>query len=141
MGWGITINTSLYFSKVDYRTKEDVRKDIDENNENIAYIKSEIKKYVYTTEPAKVVPKDYQNDPMGYINERVDELLEALDDLITDNTRLYILESDWDKAHHPETGKAIVPYNPNQDQTESARCSRGCPSCGRRCAGAERSAA
>ena len=31
--------------------------------------------------------------------------------------------------------------NPNQGQTESACCSRGCPSCGRRCAGAERSAA
>lgn len=114
MGWGINLNTELYYNKVNYRSREDVQKRIDDINSTISYIKSQITKYAFMTEPHKFIPEEYKNDAMGFLNEEIETLLTEMEELIWEQTRLYILAESWDKAHHPETKKAMVPHNPNE---------------------------
>lgn len=114
MGWGITINTDLYYSKVNYRSKDDVDNRIKEISSTIEFIKSQILKYSYMTEPKKFIPEEHHDNIMGYIEDDVNTYMEELDDLMWERTRLYILSESWDDAHHKETGKAMVPYNPNE---------------------------
>lgn len=114
MGWGITLNTEIYYSKVNFKSKQDVINRIEEIDEEIAEIKSKINKFVYITEPRKFIPDDCYEDIMGYIDGEIDGNLQDLEDLVSEQTRLYILADSWDDAHHKDTKKAMVPYNPNE---------------------------
>jgi hypothetical protein len=114
MGWGIKLNTDIYYSKVDFKSKEDVQKRIDTIEESINSIKTRLTKYVFMTEPHKFIPEEYKDDVIGFLNEEVEDLLSTMEELIWEQTRLYILVESWDAAHHPETKKAMVPHNPNE---------------------------
>ena len=112
MGWGITLNTDIYYSKVGYKSKQDVSKRIKEIDESLADIKARILQYAFMTEPKKFIPND--SEPLYYIENEINELLDEYNELCFEQSRLYILENDWDEAHHKETGLALVPYNPNE---------------------------
>lgn len=114
MGWGITLNTEIYYSKVGYKSREEVEKRIKDIDDTISYIKQQLTKYAYMTEPHKFIPEEYKDDVMGFLNEEIEGYLQDMEDLIWEQTRLYILAEDWDKAHHKETGLALVPNNPNE---------------------------
>lgn len=112
MGWGITLNTDIYYSKVGYKSKNEVSERIKDIDETLANIKARILQFAFMTEPKKFIPED--SDPLYYIESEIDELLEEYNELCFEQSRLYILENDWDEAHHEETGLALVPYNPNE---------------------------
>ena len=114
MGWGISLSTEIYYSKVNFKSKADVEKRIKEIEDTISYIKQQLTKYAFMTEPHKFIPEEYKDDVMRFLNEEIETYLQDMEDLIWEQTRLYILAEDWDKAHHPETKQALVPYNPNE---------------------------
>jgi hypothetical protein len=64
MGWGITLNTDIYYSKVGYKSKNEVSERIKDIDETLANIKARLLQFAFMTEPKKFIPED--SDPLYY---------------------------------------------------------------------------
>lgn len=112
MGWGIYLYPQIYYSKVDYRTKWDVERAIDETKKVIKMLEEKLLSLVMTTEPNKMMPKDEECSPSEWLLFEYRNIMEGYDDSLKgyyyELWKLELLLENWDGAHNKE-GKAIHP--------------------------------
>lgn len=74
----------------------------------ISYYKNKVLAFALTTEPKKICPKTYENEPLTYIQNELELMWEELDEYYWNLTKLEILKDSW-KYCHDESGLAIPP--------------------------------
>ena len=109
MGFGTYLISPIYFSKETYQSRYQVEKDLKNVRNSIADYKATLKSLVLITEPQKFCPKD--ENPLSWIQEYTDEILEALEWLYVDEYKLSMLLDAWDKCHD-KNNNGIVPAEP-----------------------------
>lgn len=115
MGWGIYLYPEIYYSKVDYRTKEDVLNEIESIKKIIAMLERKLEGLAMMTEPAKMMSKEDIEEgisPMEWVRHEVFQILgedySSLKDYYYELFKLELLYDHWDAAHN-ENGKAVAP--------------------------------
>lgn len=115
MGWGIYLYPEIYYSKVDYRTKEDVLNEIESIKKIIAMLERKLEGLAMMTEPAKMMSKEDIEEgisPMEWVRHEVFQILgedySSLRDYYYELFKLELLYDHWDAAHN-ENGKAVAP--------------------------------
>lgn len=115
MGWGIYLYPEIYYSKVDYRTKEDVLREIESTKKIIAMLERKLEGLAMMTEPSKMMSKEDIEDgisPMEWVRHEVFQILgedySSLRDYYYELFKLELLYDHWDAAHN-ENGKAVAP--------------------------------
>jgi hypothetical protein len=115
MGWGIYLYPEIYYSKVDYRTKEDVLNEIESVKKIIAMLERKLEGLAMMTEPAKMMSKEDIEEgisPMEWVRHEVFQILSedysSLKDYYYELFKLELLYDHWDAAHN-ENGKAVAP--------------------------------
>lgn len=115
MGWGIYLYPEIYYSKVDYRTKEDVLREIESTKKIIAMLERKLEGLAMMTEPSKMMSKEDIEEgisPMEWVRHEVFQILgedySSLKDYYYELFKLEWLYDYWDSAHN-ENGKAVAP--------------------------------
>lgn len=112
MGWGITLYPQIYYSKVDFKSKYDVEEEIDNTKKIIKMLEDKLLSLVMTTEPNKMMPKDYEGSPQEWLLFEYREIMEGYGDSLKgyyyELWKLELLYENWDNAHN-EHGQAICP--------------------------------
>lgn len=112
MGWGIYLYPQIYYSKVDYRTKWDVERAIDDIKRVIKMLEEKLLSLVMTTEPNKMMSKDEECSPSEWLLFEYRNIMEGYEDSLKgyyyELWKLELLYENWDAAHNQE-GKAIHP--------------------------------
>lgn len=114
MGWGIYLYPEIYYSKVDYRTKDDVLREIESVKNIISSLERKLEGLAMMTEPAKMMSKEDIEEgvsPMFWIRNEVFNILSedgSLKDYYYKLFKLEMLYDNWDAAHN-ENNKAVHP--------------------------------
>lgn len=112
MGWGIYLYPQIYYSKVDFKSKWDIEREIDELKRVIKMLEDRLLSLVMTTEPNKMMSKDEECSPQEWLLFEYRKLIEGYDDSLKgyyyELWKLELLYENWDGAHNKE-GKAIRP--------------------------------
>ena len=116
MGWGIYLYPEIYYSKVNYKSKYDVEREIESIKKVIKMLESKLMGLALMTEPNKMMSKEDIEEgisPMQWVQCEVDSILNANDDTALkdyyfDLFKLEWLRDYWDDAHN-EDGKAVAP--------------------------------
>lgn len=112
MGWGIYLYPQIYYSKVDFKSKWDVEREIEDTKKVIKMLEDKLMSLVMTTEPDKMMPKDYDGSPLEWLMFSYRELMEGWDETIKsyyyELWKLELLHENWDNAHNKD-GKAVRP--------------------------------
>jgi hypothetical protein len=97
MGWGIYFNTQVYLSRMSFSDIDDVNRKIEENNRSIKDLSCQIK-MMGSANPKDIIPDEWKEEPIRWISNEIDSLLELIGDFERENARLYLyvdyLESD-----------------------------------------------
>lgn len=99
----------MYFNKETYRSKHEVERALKEVKESIEVYKARLKNFAIMTEPQKFCPEG--EDPLTWLEEEMEEILEALEWAYTDDYKLTMLLDNWDDCHD-KNGNAIIPPKP-----------------------------
>lgn len=97
MGWETTLLAPISFNRETFTSKGQVEDKLEECRETIKYLRSKVKNLVFITEPRKFCGED--EDPIHWLNSKVEEYLERLEEELWDEARLSILLDAWDKCH------------------------------------------
>ena len=115
MGWGIYLYPEIYYSKVDYRTKDDVLREIESVKNVISSLERKLEGLAMMTEPAKMMSKEDIEEgisPMEWVRHEVFQILgedySSLKDYYYELFKLEWLYDYWDAAHN-ENNKAVHP--------------------------------
>lgn len=115
MGWGMYLYPEIYYSKVDYRTKEDVLREIESTKKIIAMLERKLEGLAMMTEPSKMMSKEDIEEgisPMEWVRHEVFQILgedySSLKDYYYELFKLELLYDYWDSAHNDD-GKAVCP--------------------------------
>ena len=116
MGWGIYLYPEIYYSKVDFKCKEDVEDAIISTKKVISHLENKLSSLALMTEPNKMMSKeDIENgiSPLDWISYEIKDILTGdneatLKDYYYELYKLEMLRDYWDAAHNKE-GKAIAP--------------------------------
>jgi hypothetical protein len=115
MGWGIYLYPEIYYSKVDYKTKEMVFEEIESTKKIISMLERKLEGLAMMTEPAKMMSKEDIEEgvsPMEWVRHEVFQILSedysSLKDYYYELFKLELLYDHWDAAHN-ENGKAVHP--------------------------------
>lgn len=106
MGWGTYFYTWKYFSKKTFNDKSDVEEMLEEVNTGIKRVESDLRAFATMTEPSKFM-KDDEEDPLWWVTNRVNELLEELEEYYCERYDLEIVLDRWEECHDKESGLAI----------------------------------
>ena len=116
MGWGIYLYPEIYYSKVGYRCKDDVFREIEDTKKVITMLEQKLLALVMTTEPQKMMPQsdiDEGISPLEWLKFEYREIIgddydETLKGYYWRLFKLELLYDYWDAAHNSE-GKAVSP--------------------------------
>ena len=112
MGWGIYLYPQIYYSKVDFRNKYDVEREIKHVKEVIKHLEHKLLVLVVTTDPKKIMPNEDEQSPLEWIMGEYNNLMEGYEDSLKGYYyklwKLELLYENWDAAHNKD-GKAIHP--------------------------------
>lgn len=116
MGWGIYLYPEIYYSKVNYRSKDDVEDEIDTVKKIIKSLEDRLILLAATTEPNKMMSKEDIDEgisPLDWVDREIKSILDDdseanLKDYYFDLYRLEMLRNYWDSAHNKD-GKAVAP--------------------------------
>lgn len=112
MGWGIYLYPQIYYSKVDFKSKWDVEREIESLKQIIKMLEQKLLSLVMTTEPRKMMAEDEECSPSEWLLLEYRDLMEgddsSLKSLYYNLWKLELLYENWDNAHTKE-GKAIHP--------------------------------
>lgn len=106
MGWSTEFFTNISFSRETFNNLSEVEDKLKEINDSIRIYEGELRSLALITEPKKFC--DEEQDPLWYIQNKVSESLEELDDLYVERFKLSLLVGMW-KYCHDEEGFAIAP--------------------------------
>jgi hypothetical protein len=87
MGWEIEFKTNIYLSKQEYKTKREVQDKIDELNDDIDSYKNQIKMFA-SSNPKDIIPDDWKDEPIRWINDQTEELFSLMNGYIIDVYKL-----------------------------------------------------
>ena len=101
MGWGTDFKADVYLNKLTFLNEIEVQNKIDENIDNIMDAKQRLKMFASST-PNDIIPDDWKDEPIDWLNSSLNELFEIITDLTEENIRLsqyvdYIVENGEDK--------------------------------------------
>lgn len=112
MGWGIYLYPQIYYSKVDFKSKWDVEREIESLKQVIKMLEQKLLSLVMTTEPRKMMAEDEECSPSEWLLLEYRDLMEGDDSSLKsfyyDLWKLELLYENWDNAHTKD-GKAISP--------------------------------
>lgn len=80
MGWGTDFTTDVYLSRLVFTNKYQVEDKIKEKEKEIADIKQKLSMFITAT-PNTIVPTDWNEDPIDWLNMKFNELFEELEEL------------------------------------------------------------
>ena len=112
MGWGIYLYPQIYYSKVDFKSKWDVEREIESLKQVIKMLEQKLLSLVMTTEPRKMMAEDEECSPSEWLLLEYRDLMEGDDSSLKsfyyNLWKLELLCENWDNAHTKD-GKAISP--------------------------------
>lgn len=114
MGFGTTVFTRLYFSHQTYNSLEEIQEKIEELESWIRNEREKIGKFAIMTEPDKWWRKDEAEvgeTPMVWVENEIENALNAIEEYREELTRLYILEGAWDECHDKDGIGIGLPKN------------------------------
>lgn len=91
MAWGIDFKADIFLSGQNFLSKQDVQDNIDDIDKSINDCEAILKMYA-TANPRDIVPSDYSEEPISWLNNRINEELEDYQEYLSDryNLRLYL---------------------------------------------------
>ena len=81
MSWGIEFKADIYLSRQSYSSKDDVEDKIREIDKELNNCEAELKMYA-SANPKDIVPPDFVEEQVNWLNNRVNETLELYQDLL-----------------------------------------------------------
>lgn len=78
MGWGTTIKTEIYLSRMIFENRGLLEDEIEELEKTIERNKQEILMYC-SANPKDIVPKDLDEEAIGFISNKVNDLLNDIE--------------------------------------------------------------
>lgn len=97
MAWYTEYTTKLWFNRKTYNDLSIVESDLDEIDNLIRCNEKDLNDLAMITEPKKFCEKD--EDPMAWIQIKVEECLEELKSLYIDRFKLQCLRDGWQYCH------------------------------------------
>ena len=97
MAWYTEYTTKLWFNRKTYNDLSIVDSDLDEIDNLIRCNEKDLNNLAMITEPKKFCGKD--EDPMAWIQIKVEECLEELKSLYIDRFKLQCLRDGWQYCH------------------------------------------
>ena len=77
MSWGTSFNTEIHLNRKIFQSKYEVEDYIKELEENINKDQTLLKMFV-SSNIKDIVPKDWDEEPINFINHEIDKILEQL---------------------------------------------------------------
>ena len=77
MGFGTDFEINIFLNKQKYRTKEKVKEKIKGLEDYMYSVKCKLKMFA-SSNLSETVPKDWNDEPINWLNKEVEELLEEL---------------------------------------------------------------
>ena len=96
----------IYYSCKTYNSLSEVEEDLEEVNQRIAKIHSDLRTLVFMTEPNKFKSENETAD--YYLDNQFEELYESLEEEFIERYKLEILKSNWNSCHNKD-GLGINP--------------------------------
>ena len=97
MAWYTEYTTKLWFSRKTYNDLSVVESDLDEIDKLIHCNEKDLNDLTMITEPKKFCGED--EDPMRWLQVKVEECLEELESLYIDRFKLQCLKDGWEYCH------------------------------------------
>ena len=91
MGWGTDFKIDIYLNRKVFSNKYEVEDKISELEQSIENNKSLLKIYASST-PSDIIPEEYKDDPIGWINNEINLIFETIEEELLDcyRFRLYL---------------------------------------------------
>lgn len=99
MGWGTNVPVNLYFSRQKFETKDDLEIEIKSRED---WLQKQKELLLLLLSSKHVIPEDWKNDPLYYIADKYNEIIEDITDTITDITRLHLWLDNFEKSQCDE---------------------------------------
>ena len=109
MGYEVWTNKDTYICSCTLRSKDELKRKIQEAIDEKESCKSRLQLLAYMTEPKKFYNED--EDIMFQLNRDLFEAFEEYEEAVIRLTRLWQFEAAWDETHDIN-GKAILPVDP-----------------------------
>jgi len=87
MGWGTLFNTEIYLSREMYSSQFEVEEKLAEIDKHLNVLISSIKMFA-TASPSEIIPEDWKDEPVNWLNNKIDELIDSYDELMIQQFRL-----------------------------------------------------
>lgn len=81
MGWGTIFNTKIYLSRVVFDSIHELNDTISSTESIIEKYKANLKQYASAT-PKDIIPKEWEDEPINWLGNSIDECLEVLEENI-----------------------------------------------------------
>lgn len=88
MGYGTYVNVELYFSRQQFNSKDEVEEKIQECNTAISNAKDKI---LLMQSGSQIIPEEWKDEPISWIKNMYDDLLEEIEENIIERYRLQVL--------------------------------------------------
>lgn len=87
MGHGTSFTIDIFLRSQHFRDKSDVEDKIEETKDYIGKLKEQINMFA-SSNPRDVIPTDWKDEPIRWIQNQVNELLESLEEQLFELHRL-----------------------------------------------------
>lgn len=89
MGWGINFNSDIYLSRISADNQFQLEDLIADKEKYISDLEKELLMYV-SANPAELVPKDWEEEKIGFLKNQVETLLEEIKESEVTLFKLYL---------------------------------------------------
>lgn len=111
MGWSTELFTNISFNRKTYNTRYDVERDLEESKDMLNSMIQRLKQMVTITDPKKFI--DEETDPLWWLNNETDEILNEIQDLTIEIWKLEKLLDEWNACHTPDGEPIDLPEGVN----------------------------
>lgn len=94
MGWGTSFKTEVYLSRKTFDNKYQVEQEIEEMKEWIQDSKAQLYMLAIAN-PKDLIPSDWTEEPVRFIKNEVDRLMESIDENLIDLYKLELLLENY----------------------------------------------
>jgi len=87
MSWGTDFVADVYLSRQAFHNIYELESKIKDNEKIIESVKHRLMMYT-SANPSELIPEDWEEDSINFLAQRIEELLEELEDLTIENYKL-----------------------------------------------------
>ena len=87
MGWGLDFSTDIFLSRCTLTTTFAVQDKIDSNKTDIEGVNAKLKMFAIAS-IAEILPEQWEEEPVNWIDSQINQLLEDRDELLIENYKL-----------------------------------------------------